>query len=189
VESEAVTSGSAAQSLLRRASVAISDGAEVLTYTSGDPSAVVSPYLYWSTRALLGTLTSVPGQPRTNPASDLTLVLQQAGACYEPAWLRRELVAGRAAAVVELGASRCARATGPAFAGRWTLWIDEQYGLVLRAVQEVDGAVRVRSEVERIELDPTIDAERFRLEAPEGVPISYPRPPPLPRPESSPSGN
>src|SRR5262249_27673404 len=121
--------------------------------------------------------------------SDLTLVLQQAGACYEPAWLRRELVAGRAVAAVDLGASRCARASGPALGGRWTLWIDEEHGLGLRAPPEGGGAGRIRAEVEWIELDPTIDPQRFRLEAPEGVPLSYPRPPPLPRPESSPSGN
>lgn len=157
--------------------LAVSDGGAVLTYQRGERAAVVSAAAYWQARARLGTLAPAPGVGRTDPATELAVVLEQAGACFSPAMAGSETVAGRAVHVVEMGPSRCARTNETALLGRWRLWIDSENALLLRAVQEVDGVARLVAEVTALDLNAGEEPSAFVVEAPPGVPVIYPATP------------
>ncbi len=93
-----------------------------------------------------------------------------------------ERVANRACMVIalQLNASRAIRPPAqsnrpgrgtPPFPFRVTLWIDRETGLILkREIATRPGVVNLRSEIVRIELNPTLSREMFRL--PEGVTIN-----------------
>src|SRR5262249_49834873 len=118
-----------------------------------------------------------------------TVMLRQATACFVPSLVGTEMVAGRSADAVDLGPSRCPRATEAALTGRWRLWLDRGTGLVLRAGQGGDGATRLVGGAS-VDVGATNDPALFVPAAPEGVPLNETRPPPnLPPPTRDPGGN
>jgi outer membrane lipoprotein-sorting protein len=140
--------------------VSVSDGTSVWIHRLRDNTVIVRP-ADAADEGELGPFPEVTG--------GLSGLLSQAETCYTPRVASSDTVAGRAVHVIELGRSRCAPAPDAAAGSEqaaWTVWVDKQTFLILKSVQEVDGAVVATTTVTSIAYDPPVDAGRFRFTPP-----------------------
>lgn len=105
-------------------------------------------------------------------APDLSSLLAQASRCYTPKLQGSQTIDGRAAYVVDLGASKCPSAAAPETNGRRVLWIDQQTFLVLKAVRYGEsGTPREISDVTSVQYNVPIDPSRFSFTPPAGATV------------------
>jgi len=141
----------------------VSDGATVWLYRLRDNTVVLRP------------LSQAPGDDELGPFPEVTgglsSLLEQTPTCYAPRLRGAETVAGRATWVVNLGASRCPGLDGGASDRpvAWTLWVDKDTYLILKAVQDIDGQVFATTTVTSVRYDVPIEAQRFTFNPPPGA--------------------
>ena len=148
--------------------VSVSDGETIWIHRLRDNAVIIRPFAPAGSGDELGPFPEVTG--------GLSALLSQVGACYTPRLLGTDTVAGRSAYVVDLGRSRCA--LGPAAGGsageelvEWSVWVDKETFLILKSVQEIDGAVVATSTVTSVQYNSAIEPARFRFVPPDGVRI------------------
>jgi outer membrane lipoprotein-sorting protein len=143
--------------------VSVSDGSTVWIHRLRDNTVIVR---------LQGSGGADELGPFPEVTGGLSGLLSQAGVCYTPRIVGGDTIAGRATHVIALGRSRCA--PGPeAGAGtglvEWTVWVDKETFLILKSVQEVDGAVAATTTVTSITYDAPPEASRFDFTPPPGA--------------------
>jgi outer membrane lipoprotein-sorting protein len=143
--------------------VSVSDGSTVWIHRLRDNTVIVRPPGSGGADEL-GPFPEVTG--------GLSGLLSQAGACYTPRVVGGDTIAGRSTHVIALGRSRCAPGA-EAGAGtelvEWTVWVDKETFLILKSVQEVDGAVVATTTVTSIEYNTPLEASRFDFTPPPGA--------------------
>jgi outer membrane lipoprotein-sorting protein len=156
----------------------VSDGATVWIYRTRDNMAIARPYSADAGGDELGPFPEVTG--------GLSALLEQATTCYTPRLRGSERVAGRAAYVVDLGASRCPPTTTSVAASadtepvEWAIWVDKETFLILKTVQDIDGRVLATTAVTSVRYNTAIDADRFTFVPPAGARVRDTRAPRTP---------
>jgi len=145
--------------------VSVSDGATVWIHRLRDNTVIVRAQ---------GAAGADELGPFPEVTGGLSALLAQAGVCYTPSLAGSDTIAGRATHVIALGASRCApspeagAAAGPA---EWTVWVDKETFLILKSVQDIDGAVAATTTVTSIQYNDPQDAARFTFTPPPGAKV------------------
>lgn len=136
----------------------VSDGATVWIHRQRDNVVMRRPYTRTPDSDELGPFPEVTG--------GLSSLLAQAETCYTPRITGKDAVAGRKTLVLDLGQSRCATGALPV---AWTIWVDAETFLILRADQQVDGKVFATVAVTSISYNVPIDSSRFTFSPPPGA--------------------
>jgi outer membrane lipoprotein-sorting protein len=121
-----------------------------------------------------------PGDLAVSGASSLKNALQKASTCYNPRLAGEEQVAGRAAYVVEMGASTCPSASMPDTNGPLTFWLDKETYFVLKStLRDTAGTQTIATtEVSSIVYNQGVDDSIFIFTPPAGATVADTRPRP-----------
>ncbi len=107
-------------------------------------------------------------------------ILQDVSNCYQPRLAGDDTVAGRAAYVIDMGATSCPSASMPEMNGPLTLWLDKETYFVLKSTLRDTGNTHTvqTSEVTNIAYDMDIQDSIFTFTLPTGATIADDRPAP-----------
>lgn len=138
----------------------------------------------WVYDPLANTVTVQPNDPSSyfgavfpfgGGAMDLRQVLEEVAACHTPEITGEATVGGRAAFVLDLGASSCVRASGALapLQGRRVVWIDKQNYMPLRVEQYsgVDGELLSTTETTEIAFGTGTQVGQFAFTPPAGASV------------------
>ncbi len=103
-------------------------------------------------------------------AETLRQLFSQVGKCYDPKLAGDATVAGRSAYTVDLGATKCASASGPEMQGRIVIWVDQETSFVLKTEwhDKFTDKVIVTDEVTNVQYNVAVDPAEFVLTPPAG---------------------
>ncbi|HST05631.1 MAG TPA: hypothetical protein VLQ48_12970 [Chloroflexia bacterium] len=119
-------------------------------------------------------------------ASSLKDALQKASTCYNPRLAGEQQVAGRAAYVVEMGATTCPSASMPDDNGPLTFWLDKETYFVLKSVlRDTAGTHTIATtEVSSIAYNQGVANSVFTFTPPAGATVADTRPRPTVDPQA-----
>jgi outer membrane lipoprotein-sorting protein len=146
------------QVLSRGGLVSVSDGATVWIHRMRDNVVIA--------RRLAEALGGDELGPFPEVTGGLSGLLAQAGACYSPRLIGSDTIAERETYVIDLGRSRCVAPDNGSELTEWTIWVDKETFLILKSVQDIDGAAFATTTVTRIEYNARINPDTFRFAPP-----------------------